>query len=455
MRKLTAWILTGLLLWSGIGMAGPSQVLAATSLDIVAESSAASLKTLNLFAGTRNGFDLDRTGTRAEGAVMLIRLLGRESEALSRKAVHPFRDVPAWAAGQVGLLYQMGLTSGVSRTSFGSADPLTGRQFGAFILRALGYADGSEDVYARAVPLLTELGLLGCNEAVALSPDAPILRADMVKLASGALAVVHKGQSRILMDSLVLRGQVPAAAAGTWLAGKLAPKILGAQTDPYDKYLAFHDWLINKNSYGYLSAADDPKRLLSGQAYTALSFGTGVCGAYAQAMQMLCEAAGLPCTLVLGEAIGGSSEWVGHAWNQVRIDGSWYQMDVTFDDPVGAAVLRYNYFNVTDADLARDHRWDRTTYPVCTAVAANWFVHNGQTVASLMEFKQSLAEMVQNRGIGITLRIKPFQAEIYSGAAIREIMAGTGAVSGYTQSLDPVMGVIRLTNVRYFADAAG
>lgn len=386
---------------------------------------------------------------------MLTRLLGRESEALTLKAAHPFRDVPDWAAGQVGLLYRMGLTTGVSETVFGSADPLTGRQFGAFILRALGYADGSEDVYAHAVPMLTDLGLLARNEAVALSPDAPILRADMVKLASGALAAVQKGQSRTLMDSLVLRGQVPAAAAGKWLAGKLAPKILGTRTDPYEKYLAFHDWLINKNSYGYLPATDDPKRLLSGQAYTALSFGTGVCGAYAQAMQLLCEASGLPCRLVLGEAIGATSGWVGHAWNQVRIEGSWYQMDVTFDDPVGAAVLRYNYFNVTDTDLARDHRWDRTDYPACTAVAANWFVRNGQAVASLMEFKKSLAEMVQNRGTEIALRIKPFQPGIYNEAAIRGIMVGTGVVSGYTQSLDPVMGVIRLTQVRYFTDAAG
>lgn len=455
MRKLTALILAGLLLWSGIGMVDTVPVLAATGGDIVAESAASSLKTLNLLEGTRNGFDLYRTGTRAEGAVMLIRLLGREAEALSNKTVTPFRDVPTWAAGQIGLLYRIGLTSGVSKTSFGSGDPLTGRQFGAFVLRALGYADGMEDVYARAIPLLSALGLLGSGDAVAMSPDKPILRADMVKLASGALAVEKKEQSRTLMDSLVLQGQVPAAAAGKWLAGRLAPRLLGTRTDPYEKAQVFHDWLVNHNSYGYLPAADDPNRALSDQGYTALSFGTGICGAYAKAMQMLCEVSGLPCNLVLGEANGGASGWVGHAWNQVKIDGAWYQIDVTFDDPVGAAVLRYNYFNVTDADLSRDHRWDKTAYPACTATAANWFVRNGQSVASLAEFKQSLVELVQNRGSEITLRIRPFQAEIYDGAAIRDVMVGTGAVSGYTQSLDLVMGIVRITNLRYFADTAG
>jgi hypothetical protein len=455
MRKLTAWLLAGLLLWFGFGLSGTLPVLASDGGDIAAESAAVSLKALNLFDGTRNGFDLYRAGTRAEGAVMLVRLLGREPEAHSRKLGHPFKDVPSWAAGQVGLLYGMGLTTGISETAFGSDDPLTGRQYGTFVLRALGYADGTEDVYVNAIPLLSKLGLLERGDTVALSPDSPILRADMVKLASEALAVVGKGQSRTLMDNLVLRGQVPVAAAGKWLAGRLVPKLTGTLTDPYGKYLAFHDWLINKNSYGWLSETEDPKRILSGQGYSALSFGTGICGAYARAMLMLCEAAGIPCRLVLGEADGGTSGWTRHAWNLVQIDGSWYHMDVTFDDPVGVTVLRYNYFNVTDEDLAWNHRWDRTDYPACTATAGGWFVRNDLEVASMAEFNQSLAKMVQNRGTGITLRIKPVGTGILNEGAVRDIMIGTGAVSGYTISLDSSMGVVRLTDVRYFADGAG
>jgi hypothetical protein len=455
MRKPIAWLLTGLFLWFSFGLSGTLPVLASDNGDIAAESAAVSLKALNLFTGTRNGFDLYRCGTRAEGAVMLIRLLGCEPEALSCKAGHPFGDVPPWASGQIGLLYRMGLTTGISETEFGSDEPLTGRQYGTFVLRALGYVDSTDDVYVNAIPLLSKLGLLDCDDAVALSPDSPILRADMVKLASDALAVAGKGQSRTLMDNLVLRGQVPVAAAGKWLAGRLVPKLSGTLTDPYDKYLAFHDWLINKNSYGWLSETEDPKRLLSGQAYSALSFGTGICGAYARAMLVLCEAAGIPCRLVLGDAGGGTSGWTRHAWNLVQVDGSWYHMDVTFDDPVGVTVLRYNYFNVTDEELARDHRWDRTDYPECTATAGNWFVRNDLEVASMAEFNQSLAEMVQSHGTGITLRIKPAGTGTLNEGAVRDIMIGTRAVSGYTISLDSAMGVVRLTDVRYFSDGAG
>ena len=43
----------------------------------------------------------------------------------------------------------------------------------------------------------------------------------------------------------------------------------------------------------------------------------------------------------------------------------------------------------------------------------------------------------------------------YSNAAIRSALVQTGVVSGYVQSLDPVMGVIQLSNVQYFPDAGG
>ncbi len=458
MKKIVAWLMAGLLTWICLFGYGTTTAMASSNPaepDLEAESAAASLKVLNLFAGTKTGFELYRTGTRAEGAVMLVRLLGRENEALSEKAAHPFRDAPVWAAGQIGLLYRAGLTSGTSAERFGSADPLTGRQFGAFVLRSLGYADGSADVYKQAVPLLLKLGLLDTDDAVAAAPDAPILRAGMVKMASRALALPRKGETRTLMDALVLKGQVPAPAAGQWLAASLAPKILGNKTGSYAQYLAFHDWIVNHDSYGYLPAADDPKRFLSSEGYTALSLGTGVCGAYAKAMQLLCWAAGLPCNVVQGEAIAVSGVWTGHAWNQVQIDGEWYQMDVTFDDPLGLTVLRYNYFNVTDADLEKDHRWDHASFPSCTSVAANWFVRNGRNVSSWQEFKQTLDEMVETRGTGIDLRIQPFQNNVYNEAAVRDVLTETGAVSGYTHSFDRVMGIIRLTDVHYFQKVAG
>lgn len=423
-----------------------------------AEAAASRLQSLALFAGTGAGFDLYRAGTRAEGAVMLVRLMGRSEEAKGMVVSHPFKDVPRWASGSVGLLWQNGLTSGVSDTVFDANGSLTGRQFCTFLLRALGKGDLAGDTYATAVERMLALAVLDETDPVAQSPETPILRADMVRLSERILSVRAGEGTRTFLDQLVIGRQVPSEPAARWLAARLLPQVLGTDTAlslaEYERSKRIHDWLVRKNQYGWLPLSEDPDRQISGSGYAALSLGTGVCGAYADAMMALGQAAGLACRVVTGRA-EGTTGWTAHAWNQVRIDGDWYHTDVTFDDPMGVETLRYNYFHVTDADVSRDHTWDKTEWAACTATSANWFVRHDLTVSSFSEFQTTIRTLVARRGTGVTLRAVPFVASQYSNAAIRSALVQTGVVSGYAQSLDPVMGVIQLTNVQYFPDTGG
>ena len=76
-------------------------VLAATD---EAAAAADALAALGLFRGTENGYELDRAPTRAEALVMLIRLLGREEEALAYDGDCPLADVAGrWMAPGPGL----------------------------------------------------------------------------------------------------------------------------------------------------------------------------------------------------------------------------------------------------------------------------------------------------------------------------------------------------------------
>lgn len=102
-----------------------------------AEKSAQALSELNLFRGTPYGFELERQMTRAEASAMLVRFLGAEKRAMSGNFSHPFTDVPAWAENYVGWLYQSGLTKGISKTLYGSQQPVTAWQYATFITRAL------------------------------------------------------------------------------------------------------------------------------------------------------------------------------------------------------------------------------------------------------------------------------------------------------------------------------
>ncbi|WP_195891746.1 transglutaminase domain-containing protein [Anaeromassilibacillus senegalensis] len=73
-------------------------------------------------------------------------------------------------------------------------------------------------------------------------------------------------------------------------------------------------------------------------AYGALVKGTAVCEGYSRAYKAVLDALGIPCVLVRGTA-GGTA----HMWCSVQVDGGWYAVDVTWDDPIGGSV-RYAYF---------------------------------------------------------------------------------------------------------------
>lgn len=99
------------------------------------------LHELGLFQGTEKGYELDRKPTRAEAAVMLVRLLGAEDAAKELPYSAPFTDVEDWAKPYVQYLYENGLTNGKTDVLFGGKDICTADQYTVFLLRALGYSD--------------------------------------------------------------------------------------------------------------------------------------------------------------------------------------------------------------------------------------------------------------------------------------------------------------------------
>lgn len=108
-----------------------------------ATAQADALKTLRLFQGSDKGYELDRAPTRLEALIMLIRLSGKENEALYpwEPMTSPFTDVPTWegAAEYIAYAYTNGLTDGVTDTTFEPDTPATAQTFVTFALRALGY----------------------------------------------------------------------------------------------------------------------------------------------------------------------------------------------------------------------------------------------------------------------------------------------------------------------------
>jgi hypothetical protein len=59
--------------------------------------------------------------------------------------------------------------------------------------------------------------------------------------------------------------------------------------------------------------------------------------------------------------ISGTADGIGHAWNlvQLDLDGEWYHLDATWDDPIPDEKGRtvYNYYMVPDEMIDDDHSW--------------------------------------------------------------------------------------------------
>lgn len=92
--------------------------------------------------------------------------------------------------------------------------------------------------------------------------------------------------------------------------------------------------------------------------------GKGVCASYTTACQLLLHMLKIDCRYVHGTVTTSKTET--HAWNLVDVNGEWYHMDTTWDDPEDNCV--YTYFLITDEEMRMDHDWpiqgqDPDVYP--------------------------------------------------------------------------------------------
>lgn len=170
------------------------------------ESEAKELKDMGLFKGSELGFELNRAPSRVEAGVMLVRLLGKEEEAVSEANTHPFSDVPSWANSYIGYLYANGLSKGVSKTIYGSQDLIDAKSYTTFVLRALGYNDDNGDFsWSKSIDKALAIGLLSENERSDID-STQFLRGHMVDISYNALSTKIKNSENALVEKFAQDG---------------------------------------------------------------------------------------------------------------------------------------------------------------------------------------------------------------------------------------------------------
>jgi transglutaminase-like putative cysteine protease len=231
-------------------------------------------------------------------------------------------------------------------------------------------------------------------------------------------------------------------------AASMVAALIKPEMDDYEKELVLHDGLVqaaNYDSYAFSTGRDGPG---THTPYGVLIEGKGVCDSFSKAFLMLASKAGIECLIVQGTARGNK-----HSWNLVRIDGSWYHLDVTYDDPVSQKKeVTHDYFNLTDDIIAVNHKWKRDTVPACTSSEENWFEVEKLVVQDFSNLRTILKASFDHRLPNICERIinfnpSTFETELQAAIDTTETRAKS-KVAGYSYSYDNDIGTLTLV-VKY------
>ena len=168
---------------------------------------------------------------------------------------------------------------------------------------------------------------------------------------------------RMTRDEYLSAGRQTAALIARW-------REVTDGMDDYSRELYVHDAICGGCTYSESSALGDT-------ACGALLDGEAFCQGYAKAFQLVMQNLGFRCLFV-------SSESLVHSWNLIELDGSFYQVDLTWDDSGDRQT--YAYFNLGDADMEKlEHVYDRSellNYPLCPSSELSYYAVNGLYISS-------------------------------------------------------------------------
>ncbi|NFV47316.1 transglutaminase [Clostridium botulinum] len=240
---------------------------------------------------------------------------------------------------------------------------------------------------------------------------------------------------------------------------RIIKEVIKDNMTPVQKELALHDYVVKHADYNMEGLNKRPADLEDHSAYGVLVLGKGVCESYSKAMHLLLNEAGIECKYATGyKKNRDGRQGGGHAWNIVKLDNEWYNLDATWDDPVSDRVGRsdkdvvvspviHTYFNVTDDIFNKDHirgEYEQKNYPRANGTKYSYdnldideFMNDGTKVPKVTtreEFKQKLIEALKTKKTTVYVRFKGFkmnQQEVMNilGEVARGNLSGSYSVS--------------------------
>ncbi|MBO5416621.1 MAG: hypothetical protein J6A83_08350 [Clostridia bacterium] len=235
-----------------------------------------------------------------------------------------------------------------------------------------------------------------------------------------------------LLPSYIMTGSELEAARGVF--SQVVESMLSelpSGLGEFETELYFHDKLAERVTYVETDNAHN--------AYGAIVEGRAVCEGYAEALQYLLQLSGIQSFIAVGT--GTTSTGIeAHAWNFVRIDGKYYQTDLTWNDH-GDNIF-HAYFNLSDDEMFRDHTLSAVAYalPVCNSDDAHYFsVKDGRldgTSYSVSDVGNRLKEGSLKASFYITEDVDAFVSWYYEN--VRDIATAAGVSGTFTYGYSSV-----------------
>ena len=181
-------------------------------------------------------------------------------------------------------------------------------------------------------------------------------------------ALTYGGKYTLSSEEIADRMSRLEAAASSIIEG------MPSTTDEYEIVKYFYDYIILNTEYEVGSV--DNQNICS-----VLLNKKSVCQGYAKTLQYLLQKVGIICEMVSG-TVNNTQTTSSHAWNLVKVNGSWYYVDPTWGDasftgsvPGDTEVVNYAYLCVTTEDLSVTHKINEVVkMPECTSTSDNYFV---------------------------------------------------------------------------------
>ena len=221
----------------------------------------------------------------------------------------------------------------------------------------LNKADGQEELgnyYQSAIEAYT----YDNPEIFYLSPNKMYLNIETITSSSGVsynVYINNGNESNYFTDDFSSKTQVENAIKQVEkVKNSLVSKSTG---NTYDDIKMVHDYLVENIEYDSTLSKSNIY-----DVYGALVNHVSVCEGYARAFKYILDEIGIPCVLGIGTGTNSRGETERHAWNYVEIEGNWYAVDSTWDDPVvvgggiASPTSKYKYFLKGSNEFYSDHK---------------------------------------------------------------------------------------------------